>query len=62
MQLINDLVGRKVTVFSLSDVEKQDVGMLEAFDGAWLKLRKAETEVLIINVMRIRQVKPFDAH
>ena len=63
MQLINDLVGRKITVHSIQgETERQDVGMLEATDGMWLKLRKSETEVLIFTINHIRLIKPFDAH
>lgn len=63
MQLINDLVGRKITIFSnQGDAERQDVGTLEATDGSWLKLRKSENEVLIFSTYHIRLVKPFDPH
>ncbi|RYG36614.1 hypothetical protein EON81_09205 [bacterium] len=60
MELLEPLVGRKVTVFSAQgDVEKQDVGMLEAAQGNWLRLKKSE-ETFFINIARVRLVKPFE--
>ena len=60
MELLEPLIGRKVTVFSAQgDVEKQDVGVLEAAKGDWLRLKKAE-ETFFINCARVRVVKPFE--
>ena len=60
MELLEPLIGRKVTVFSAQgDVEKQDVGLLEAAKGNWLRLKKAE-ETFFINTDRVRVVKPFE--
>ena len=57
---MNDLVGRKVTVYSVGAAsEPSDIGTLEKIDGSWLWLRK-EREILVFNVDRIRMVKPFD--
>ena len=61
MQLIDQLVGKKVTVFSLQgEAERQDVGVLEATDGTWIKVRKAEGEVMLFCVYHLRLIKPFD--
>jgi hypothetical protein len=63
MQLLNDLIGRKVTVFSIqAGTERQDVGVLEATDGTWLRLNKSDAEVLYFSGYHVRMVKPFDAH
>jgi hypothetical protein len=64
MDLLRELVGRKVTVFSLQGggSERQDVGMLEAMDATWLRLRKGETEVMYFSLYQVRLIKPFDAH
>ncbi len=64
MDLLRELVGRKVTVFSLlgGGAERQDVGMLEAIDPGWLRLRKAETELMYFSVHQVRLIKPFDSH
>ncbi|MEZ0327039.1 MAG: hypothetical protein ACAH95_14155 [Fimbriimonas sp.] len=63
MELLRELVGRKVTVFSLQGgSERQDVGVLEAIDTTWFRLRKAETEVMYFSVYQVRLIKPFDAH
>ncbi len=64
MDLLRELVGRKVTVFSLQGggSERQDVGMLEAADSVWLRLRKGESEVMYFTVHQIRLIKPFDSH
>jgi hypothetical protein len=63
MQLLNELVGRKVTVHSLQgDTERQDIGVLEATDGMWLRVRKADNEVLYFCSYHLRLIKPFDSH
>jgi hypothetical protein len=62
MQLLNDLVGRKVTIFSVQGQgERQDVGTLEAADNLWLRLRKGD-EVMYFCLYHVRLIKPFDAH
>jgi hypothetical protein len=63
MQLLNDLVGRKVTVYSVQgQQERQDVGVLENTDGQWLRLRKSDAEVLYFGLHFVRQIKPFEPH
>ncbi len=58
---MNALVGKKVTVYSCGGAsDSTEVGTLEKIEGNWLWLRKGEREVLIINVDRIRMVKPFE--
>ncbi|RYG48947.1 hypothetical protein EON79_02955 [bacterium] len=60
MELLAPLIGRKVTVFSAQgDVEKQDVGMLEAAQDGWIRLKKAD-ETFFINAGRVRLVKSFE--
>ena len=60
MNLILELIGKKVTVHSvLADSEKQDVGILQAGDADWLKLHKENGETLYFSTKRIRVVKPF---
>lgn len=57
---MQELIGKKVTIHSeASGSEKQDVGILEAFDGTTLKLRK-ETETIYLVVYCVRMVKPFN--
>ena len=61
MSLLNDLVGKKVIVCSVgAGVEKQDVGMLEAHDSQFVKLKKSETETLFFGVQSIRFIKTFE--
>jgi hypothetical protein len=56
---MQDLIGKKVTVHShLGGMEKQDVGILEAFDGTVLRLKK-ETEILYFVIYSVRLIKPF---
>ncbi|WP_309717775.1 hypothetical protein [Armatimonas sp.] len=62
MSILQELVGRKVTVYSMADTERQDVGILQAADEHVLKIKKTETEVLYFNIVRVRLVKPFDPH
>lgn len=63
MKLIDELVGKKVTVFSVQGGgERQDVGTLESVDDAWMRVRKSENELLYFNTFHVRLVKPFDPH
>jgi len=63
MQLLTELIGKKVTVFSeQGDAERQDVVTLESTDGTWIKARKSETELMYFNFHKVRMIKPFDAH
>ncbi len=60
MQLINELVGQKVTIYSeQGEAERQDIGLLETSDAVWLRLRKADNEVLYFCIHRIRMIKAF---
>lgn len=60
MNLLEELVGKKVSVYSIQATgERQDVGVLEAFDTHYLKIRKGESEVLFFSVYQIRLVKLF---
>ena len=58
--VIQELIGKKVSVYSNQPgAERQDVGILEAVDGGWVKVRKSETETVYFNVALIRLIKPF---
>lgn len=58
---MGDLIGKKVTVYSIGATsEPSDIGVVEKIDGTWLWLRKNEREVFVLNIARIRMVKPFD--
>ena len=60
MNLIQQLVGKKVTIYTAQgEAERQDIGMLEAAEGEWLKMHKENGDVLYFNLARIRVVKPF---
>lgn len=60
MGLIQELIGKKVTVYSaLGDSERSDVGILQGAEGDWLKLHKETGETLYFQVTRVRMVKPF---
>lgn len=61
MSLISVLIGRKVTVYSnLGDTEKQDVGIVEAAETDWIRIRKADGETLFFTVFNVRMIKPFE--
>lgn len=61
MSLISVLIGKKVTVYSnLGDTEKQDVGIIEAAETDWVRLRKADGETMFFSVFNIRMLKPFE--
>ena len=61
MELLRPLIGKKVTVFTLTGTgDKQDVGLLEELDSGWLRLRKGEHDVMFFPIHQIRLVKPFE--
>jgi hypothetical protein len=61
MSLISVLIGKKVTVYSnLGDVEKQDVGILEAGESDWIRLKKADGETMFFTIYNVRMIKPFE--
>ncbi len=56
---MQELIGKKVTVVSEAGAgERQDVGILEAFDGTILKLA-TDRGVLYFVIHRVRMIKPF---
>jgi hypothetical protein len=56
---MQDLIGKKVTVHSTMPTgEKQDVGVVESFDGTILKL-KTEKGDLYFTIHFIRLIKLF---
>ncbi|MGV3617462.1 MAG: DUF6897 domain-containing protein [Fimbriimonas sp.] len=58
--LISEMVGKKVQVFSVhGGGEQQVVGTLEAFDGTWVKVKKAENEVQYFSIYQVRLIKNF---
>ena len=63
MSVLQELIGRKVTVYSIAnDLERQDVGVLEAVDAQFVKIRKSDTESMFFSLARVRLIKPFDVH
>lgn len=60
--MLNELVGKKITVYSKGDTERQDVGVLVAFDSQFIKLKKTDSETVFFNLALVRAVKPFDLH
>ncbi|AIE87890.1 hypothetical protein [Fimbriimonas ginsengisoli] len=59
--VLQELVGKKVSVYSNQPTaERQDVGVLEAVDNYWLKIRKSETETVFFSVHLVRMVKLFN--
>lgn len=56
---MQELIGKKVTVISeAGSGERQDVGIIDAFDGTVLKLT-TERGVLYFIIHQIRMIKPF---
>jgi hypothetical protein len=57
---MQELVGQKVTIHSESaGAERQDVGILEAFDGTILKLKTERGTLMFFSIYWVRLVKPF---
>ena len=60
MSLIQELIGKKITVYSAQgEGERSDIGILQGAEGDWLKLQKETGEILYFTVERVRMVKPF---
>lgn len=58
--VIQEMVGKKVSVYSINgEGERQDVGVLEAVDGLFLKLKKGETEAMYFAIANVRMIKNF---
>lgn len=58
--LIQEMIGKKVSVYSVNgEGERQDVGMLEGFDGTFIKLKKGESDLMFFPVNNIRMIKNF---
>jgi hypothetical protein len=56
--LLQELIGRRVEVWG-SGPDQEEVGVLEAVDRRWLRLRGEEGEglcVFLFNVFRVREV------
>ena len=61
MNILSVLIGRKVTVYSRQgDTERQDVGVLEAAEDGWVRIKKSDGETLFFAPANIRILKPFD--
>ena len=59
--LLRDLVGRRVAVWSMgSQADPRDEGLLEAFDGAVFVLRTAGGDRLYFSLYGCRLIKPLD--
>lgn len=57
-ELLQELVGQRVRVYSTAGNSGYgDEGILEAFDGQWLRLRR-DGETLFFCVYNIRLLKP----
>jgi len=55
------LIGRKVTVYSnAGGTEKQDVGVLEAVEMGWIRLKKSDGDTLFFTETSVRMLKPFE--
>jgi hypothetical protein len=61
--VLSELLGKEVEVRSMSSGDSgtdwKDSGVLEAFDGQWLKLRKGH-ERLYFPIYNVRLVKPLE--
>lgn len=56
-EVLHDLVGQEVSVYSESrQGEYHDVGILESFDAAWIRIRKGD-EIFCFSVYNVRLVK-----
>lgn len=59
--VLNDLIGKYVEVVSLgAETRYVDIGVLEAFDANWIRIRKDNGEILCFSLYNIRLLKPID--
>lgn len=60
MELLADLIGKKVTLLTeMGNVERQEIGTLEDAKGHWVKVRKDGDEMVYYSVYLIRSIKQF---
>lgn len=60
MELLKELIGQKVTIFSNSgDQNVQDVVRIEAVEGGIIKAKKGDRETMYFNIAHVRLIKPF---
>lgn len=56
--VIRELLKTRVAVYTVSgNTSYTDEGVLEAYDGAWLKLRKDSGEALYFSLHNVRLLK-----
>lgn len=60
MDLLKELIGKKVTIFSnAGDQSLQEVVRIEAVEGQIIKAQKGDRETLYFNLEWVRLIKPF---
>jgi hypothetical protein len=61
MNPLSVIKGKKVTVYSnMGSTEKQDVGILEAVEDGWIRIKKADGDTMFFPLFNVRMVKPFE--
>lgn len=60
MELLADLIGKKVTLLTeMGSVERQEIGILADAKGHWVKVQKDNDEYVLYSVYLIRSIKQF---
>ncbi len=60
MELLADLIGKKVTLLTeMGDVERQEIGVLEDAKGHWVRVAKDNGEHVYYSVYLIRSIRQF---
>ncbi len=60
MELLADLIGKKVTLLTeMGSVERQEIGILLDAKGHWVKVGKENEEYVYYSVYLIRSIKQF---
>jgi len=60
MDLLSELIGKKVALLTEQGTsERQEVGMLEAANGHWVKLVRENKEAVFYSVYLIRSIRLF---
>lgn len=61
---LNDLVGKKVSVFCMNQSGSRDDGILDGFDGVCIRIRKetkgGEFETYVFPITSVRLLKPME--
>lgn len=60
-ELLEEWYGTRVAVWSNNYADSRDEGVLEAFDGIFVRMRSGKGEVMFFPITAIRLIKPLES-